>query len=247
MTDDDRRILSRRDVLRRVGAAGAAAVTTPALAHAGQTPRPGGAAVPAAGATPPPSASLVREAFENLTAAEADVLEAIVERLVPTDAIGPGAREARVAHYIDRALGGALAGSRSAYAAGLDALNQYAATSRGTPFVELSGAEQDAVLSACEAGEVAGLPGGSAAFFGLLLAHTRQGMFSDPYYGGNANYVGWDLLGYPGVRTVVSAADQKALEAGTLKPVRRSVYDYAEFNKAAARARSADGGDHHGD
>ena len=38
-----------------------------------------------------------------------------------------------------------------------------------------------------------------------------------PYYGGNANFVGWDLLGYPGVRTMVTAADQKALEAGQLE------------------------------
>src|SRR5579871_2278857 len=50
-----------------------------------------------------------REALETLTAAEADILEAFCARLIPTDANGPGAREARAAHYIDRALGGALA------------------------------------------------------------------------------------------------------------------------------------------
>ncbi len=33
----------------------------------------------------------------------------MVDRLIPSDALGPGAREARAAHYIDRALGGALA------------------------------------------------------------------------------------------------------------------------------------------
>jgi len=65
-------------------------------------------------------------------------------------------------------------------------------------------------------------------------------MFGDPYYGGNANYVGWDLIGYPGVRTSVSAADQKALEASTLTPVRKSAYEYAGFNKATASTTAED-------
>ena len=59
-------------------------------------------------------------------------------------------------------------------------------------------------------------------------------MFGDPYYGGNANFIGWDLIGYPGVRTAISPSDQKALEAGQLAPMRRSAYDYASFNKATA-------------
>lgn len=245
--DDDSRVITRRDILRRVGAAGAAAVTLPAglaalpkipadddVARADHTaqgvppapPAPAGAAVSAP----------VREAFENLTATEADLLEAVVERLIPRDEHGPGARDARVAHFIDRALGSALASSRSAYDAGLDALDRFAKASRGKPFLQLSPADQDAVLAACEAGTATGFPGGSVAFFTMVLTHTRQGMFGDPYYGGNAGFAGWDLLGYPGVRTMVSASDQQALEAGTLKPVRRSTYDYDGFNKAAVGA-----------
>ena len=46
--------------------------------------------------------------------------------MIPTDANGPGANEARAAHYIDRALGGALSGSREAYRAGLAAFDRYA-------------------------------------------------------------------------------------------------------------------------
>jgi hypothetical protein len=60
-------------------------------------------------------------------------------------------------------------------------------------------------------------------------------MFGDPYYGGNANFVGWDLVGYPGVRTMVTPGDQRSLEAGQLKPNHRSAYDYETFNKAVAR------------
>src|SRR5262249_40981282 len=93
------KLISRRDLLRGVGVAGVAAaagpvsmLTTPDAAAAAEP-----VAAQAAGAAAP------REAFENLTAVEADLLEAIVDRLIPSDALGPGAREARAAHYIDRA------------------------------------------------------------------------------------------------------------------------------------------------
>src|SRR5437764_432326 len=68
---------------------------------------------------------------------------------------------------------------------------------------------------------------------------TPQGTFGDPYYGGNANFIGWDLLGYPGIRTMVTAADQQQLEKGALKPNHKSAYDYQNFTKATARAGDA--------
>ena len=74
--------------------------------------------------------------------------------------------------------------------------------------------------------------GSSAAFFALVLSHTLQGTFGDPYYGGNANFIGWDLSKYPGVRTMVSASDQKQLEANGMKPNHKSAYDYESFTKA---------------
>jgi gluconate 2-dehydrogenase gamma chain len=229
------KLISRRDLLRSAGAIGAAAAAAPGAALS-----PGGvfdvleAAAPAQAAARPP------EAFENLTATEADLLEAVVERLIPTDANGPGAKEARAAHYIDRALGGALASSRPAYASGLDALDRFAHSSRGKGFLQLPAVDQDAVLTDCEKGTATGFTGGSANFFSMLLGHTRQGMFGDPYYGGNANFVGWDLIGYPGVRTMVTAGDQRALEASQLKPNHRSAYDYETFNKATVRNGSHD-------
>jgi gluconate 2-dehydrogenase gamma chain len=229
------KLISRRDLLRGVGAVGAAAVATPEALVSPAGAAAGGDPAPTQAASPP------REAFENLTAREADLLEAIVERLIPSDATGPGAKEARAAHYIDRALGGALAASRSDYGIGLEAVDRYAQSSRGKPFGQLAAADQDAVLTDCEQGTATGFAGGSAPFFALLLAHTRQGMFGDPYYGGNANFVGWDLLSYPGVRTMVTPADQRALEAGQLKPNHRSAYDYETFNKATVRNGSPDG------
>jgi len=138
------------------------------------------------------------EALETLTAAEADALEAIVSRLIPTDENGPGATEARAAHYIDRALAGPLASSRAAYALGLAAVDEYAQASRGAPFSNLSAEDQDAVLRDMEKNIATGFSPSSSVFFELIRTHTIQGTFCDPYYGGNANFVGWDLIGIPG-------------------------------------------------
>jgi len=176
-------------------------------------------------------------------------LDLITARLIPSDALGPGAREAQAVRYIDRALAGALASSRDAYRSGLAAFDRYCRMSRGKPFAELAPVDQDSVLIDVETGAAtgagAGFAGSSAQFFAMVLNHTRQGMFGDPYYGGNANFVGWDLLGYPGVRTQVTAADQQALERNQLKPNRRSAYDNEMFNKATASAASE--GSHHAD
>jgi gluconate 2-dehydrogenase gamma chain len=227
------RIFSRRDLLR-VGLAGAAVAATPAgsLATAEN-------AAPVLEAAATEAAAQARERLETLSAAEADTLEAIVARLIPSDSNGPGAAEARAAHYIDRALGDALASSRQAYAAGLAAVEQYARTSKGASFLRLSPADQDAVLTDLESNAATGFTPNSDAFFELVRNHTIQGMFCDPYYGGNANFVGWDLLGYPGVRTVVTAEQQRV--GIELAPNHKSAYDYDMFLKASSRASSRGG------
>src|SRR5262245_35191166 len=94
------KIFTRRDLLKGAGLVGAAAVAAPDLLTSSPVPESAGQAAQ--------SAAAAREAFETLSATEADLLEAIVARLIPSDALGPGAKEARAAHYIDRALGGAL-------------------------------------------------------------------------------------------------------------------------------------------
>jgi gluconate 2-dehydrogenase gamma chain len=200
--------LSRRELLKRAGVAGAAAAFLPTLdgsvrLQADQDVR-------------------LKPDAATLTAAEADTLEAVCARLIPTDEHGPGAREARAAQYIDRALAGFLAPFRQAYAAGLADLDQKAVASHGAPFARLPDGDQDAVLASVEA----------TAFFALVRTHTIQGTFCDPFYGGNASFVGWDLLGYPGVRTIVTADEQRM--GITLKPNHKSAYDYAMFNKATA-------------
>jgi gluconate 2-dehydrogenase gamma chain len=223
--------------LKRAGAAGAAlTIPLPAAVLAEAA---------AAGTQPAATTAIRREPLEALTAAESDLLEAVCARLIPTDA-SPGAREARAAHYIDRALAGALAGSREAYAAGLAALDRYSRSSRGTPFLELSERDQDAVLIDVETGAATGFTGSPGAFFAMVRTHTLQGTFGDPYYGGNANFVGWDLIGYPGVRVNVSAEEQRL--GAKLTPNHRSAYDHDMFTKASASGATADRHRHrHGD
>ena len=217
------KLISRRELLKRAGVIGAAAVV-PAGARRSPGLDPEFA---------PPQAVPAREPLEHLTAAEADVLEAIVERLIPSDAYGPGAKEARAARYIDHALGGALASSRPFYAAGLAVVEQAAQASAGKAFKELRPEDQDGILSSFESGTVQGFDG-AAAFFALVRAHTIQGTFCDPYYGGNAGFVGWELIGYPGVRTLVTADDQRL---GAEVPFNhKSAYDYEMFTKAIASA-----------
>jgi gluconate 2-dehydrogenase gamma chain len=225
--------ITRRDLLKLAGVAGAATVI----------PSASGEVTTAAAAQ-----ATIREPLQALSATEADLLDAIVARLIPTDANGPGAREANAVRYIDRALAGALSSSREAYQVGLAALDRYARSSRGHSFVELSPTDQDSVLIDVETGAATGsntgFQGSSAQFFALVRSHTWQGTFGDPYYGGNTNFLGWDLLGYPGVRTYVSSDEQRLNVVVT--PNHKSAYDDPMFNKATA-SLPHHRGDHYGD
>ncbi|RPI54141.1 MAG: gluconate 2-dehydrogenase subunit 3 family protein [Acidobacteria bacterium] len=191
--------VSRRALLKQLGMAGAAVLALPELSRV---------------------LSFRLRVFAQapvLSPAESATLAAVCARIIPTDENGPGATEARASAYIDRALGGWLAASRADYTAGLAAVDAAARSGSGRAFADLPAARQDAVLATLE----------ETPFFALVRAHTIQGTFCDPAYGGNANFVGWDLLGYPGVRLNVTAADQRM--SGYAKPVRRSAYDYAMF------------------
>jgi gluconate 2-dehydrogenase gamma chain len=161
----------------------------------------------------------VTERLHALTEAEVETLRAIVDRIMPSDENGPGALEARAERYIDRALAGALKEFRPLYTSGLAALDASAQSLRGTPFARLSPSDRDAVLTAMQ----------TDPFFNLVRAHTIQGVFSDPFYGGNANFIGWDLIGYPGVRTGVSADYQKM--GAKPGPNHRSAYDFGMFSQ----------------
>jgi gluconate 2-dehydrogenase gamma chain len=195
---------SRRDMLKRAAAVGA--VT----------------AIPQTISSQPAAAG-----YANLEPAAARTLEAIVARLIPSDTNGPGALEAGAARYIDRALGDAFAAWRGAYASGLAAVDSYARESAGKPFAELPPSGQDAVLRDLEQNTATRFAPAASAFFELVLGHTLEGTFGDPHYGGNRDFVGWQLIGYPGLRLAVTPEQQRM--AARPEMTRLSAYDLPMF------------------
>jgi gluconate 2-dehydrogenase gamma chain len=91
----------------------------------------------------------------------------------------------------------------------------------GGDFAAATPERQDELLTRFEAGELTDAPEGA---FALLLEHTREGMFGDPIYGGNQNFAGWDLIGYPGIKLLWTKADQE-IDA-VVKPLYISVEQF---------------------
>ena len=87
--------VSRRQLMKRGGAlAGGALIAG------------GVSAVPVAPTAE--AADLLNNTLGVLSPSQAQTLEAVLERLLPTDATGPGAKEANVLRYIDWSLAGDL-------------------------------------------------------------------------------------------------------------------------------------------
>ena len=197
--------MNRREMLQQLGVMVGAAAGLPVAARAQARAQ----ALPAIG-----------EALMSLTPSQAVTLRAVIARILPADENGPGALEARADRFIDRALAGALKNQRETYATGLAAIDSQAQSTKGGSFAKLSAADQDAVLTAMQ-----GTP-----FFNVIRTHTIQGTFSDPFYGGNQDFIGWNLIGYPGARIVVSANLQR-MDVKP-EPSGKSAYDYGMFKKA---------------
>jgi gluconate 2-dehydrogenase alpha chain len=134
------------------------------------------------------------------TPAEANTLTAILERLFPADENGPGATEIGVLDYLDRALSGPYSEMRDTYRLGLFAIDRASMSRFQIGFVQASAEQQDALLAELEEGtvkEFSAVP--PKEFFELVRTHLQEGLFSDPWYGGNRNKAGWRVLGHPGV------------------------------------------------
>jgi gluconate 2-dehydrogenase gamma chain len=195
--------VSRRELFKRAGLYGAAIVAMPELSRVLTFRRELFAQAPA----------------PALTASERATLAAICARIIPTDDNGPGAAEAHAADYIDHALSGALSESRQAYTEGLAAIDAASQQKYQATFAKLTPLQQDVALTTLQ----------DTPFFNLVRGHTLQGTFCDPIYGGNANFVGWDLIGYPGIRLNVTAAEQNMSTPATRN--HKSAYDYLMFSK----------------
>ncbi|HEX9581032.1 MAG TPA: gluconate 2-dehydrogenase subunit 3 family protein [Gemmatimonadales bacterium] len=128
-----------------------------------------------------------QQPFQVLTPDEARTLEAIAEQIIPADDT-PGARDAGVVYFMDRALGTFAAGQLEATRAGLTDLLNRVRQGHGAAatFAALDAPSQTAMLKEIE----------RTAFFGGVRFLTVAGMFADPSHGGNRDYAGWKLLGF---------------------------------------------------
>jgi gluconate 2-dehydrogenase gamma chain len=168
----------------------------------------------------------IRIPLRFFSQAEARIVAAAASRIFPSDKMGPGAREAGVAVYIDRQLAGPWGRDRYRYRQGPfeeNAPEEFGYQGKATPrqiyrqglqglpgFDRLKDGEQDKKLQQIEA----------TLFFSLLRQNTIEGMFCDPMHGGNIDMVGWQLIGFPGPRmSNYDDLDQHYGQAFRPKPV----------------------------
>ena len=147
----------------------------------------------------------VRIPLRFFTETDALIIAAAASRIFPSDDAGPGARQAGVAIFIDRQLAGPYGRDRFRYTQPPfeDAPREFGYQGSAPPrqiyrdglknlqgLHLLSPEGQDEALHKIE----------STLFFFLLRQNTIEGMFCDPMHGGNADMVGWQLIGFPGPR-----------------------------------------------
>ena len=153
-------------------------------------------------------------------AQEAAAIAAFTERLMPGAPDKPGASDAGVLNYIDLALSGAYLDLQDFYRRGLAQLDAHCRMAYKDPFVGLNSRQQDDVITALEQDRATGFTWPTAqAFFNTVRTHTIEGMFADPVYGGNKDFAGWRLVGFPGGQAVYTPADLQNRQAFTRAPM----------------------------
>lgn len=126
-------------------------------------------------------------ALQVLSQDEKVEIDAIASRILPSDD-GPGAREAGVVYFIDRALGTFAGDARPLVSAGLATLSATVKTTYpdNARFSALEPDAQDRMLQTIE----------SDAFFQFVRWGTIAGFLANPSYGGNRGKVGWRWIGF---------------------------------------------------
>jgi gluconate 2-dehydrogenase gamma chain len=125
--------------------------------------------------------------LEFFTPDQALEIEAVAAQIIPTDD-SPGAREARVIYFIDRALMTFDSDKQPLYKKGLLELqakskNPFLGTKK---FSELKPESQIKTLKGMQ----------TTPFFQQVRSHTIIGFLSNPEYGGNYNQIGWKHMGF---------------------------------------------------
>jgi gluconate 2-dehydrogenase gamma chain len=216
-------ILNKQDVARREFLTGAA-LGAGVVAGARLLPEAAAQAQPQAAAATVPAYPHMHTDVDGHGAffndADAETVAAFAERLMPGAPEKPGARDAGVLNYIDLALAGAYADLQDFYRRGLAQLDAYCRNTHGEPFSRLDAARQDEVIKALEDDKAGEFTWPTAqAFFNTVRTHTMEGMFADPIYGGNKDFAGWRLIGFPGAQPLFTPEDLESAQAFTREPI----------------------------
>jgi gluconate 2-dehydrogenase gamma chain len=141
--------------------------------------------------------------LEVFTADQAREVEALAACIIPTTDT-PGAREAGVVYFIDRALKTFFSEALPVYQKGLEAAQKTAAELfSGVPHFSAATEEQKLKIFTHIAEESERqkdgprrlAPGASQDFFQTLRVHTIFGFLVDPEGGGNRDFAGWKAIG----------------------------------------------------
>lgn len=149
-------------------------------------------------------AAASKPSFEVLTPDQAKEVKAIAARIIPTDEL-PGATEAGVVYFIDRALKTFASDALPLYQTGLVEVNRAAA--QMFPGVKLFSVatpeQQDKLLTRFFRGEwpeLGPLGNGTRAYVSdfcqAVWFHTIWGFLVDPAGGGNRDFAGWTVIGH---------------------------------------------------
>ncbi len=179
-------------------------------------------ALPACSKDKPTSRRLARVFFSS---DEYQFIKAATARLIPGDSQDPGAIEADVPFFIDLQLAGPYGRADRWYMAGpwskgtdeqgyqlketpaqlyrkaISAINAYCRKLFDDKvYSELTVEQQDQLLHDMEKGKIKLENVQAKVFFSMLWKNTKEGFLADPMYGGNRDFVGWRLIGFPGPR-----------------------------------------------
>jgi gluconate 2-dehydrogenase gamma chain len=140
------------------------------------------------------------QSFETLSPDEAALLQAIASRFYPTDET-PGATEAGVVYFMDRALGSFWGWMLEPVQRGLAQVSGRLREAHPSidEFTDLSEEQQDAVITWLQTQDPTAWSASNPFFLLQLLCSC--GMFGAPSQGGNRDGVGWELVGFEPPRT----------------------------------------------
>lgn len=151
----------------------------------------------------------------------ANTLASFSNRIIPADGNGPAASECGVVAYINRSLADWNRADVGLITEGLSSLDDASKARFSQPFSLLEENQQDELMLAMEAGTLENFTTAQRVF-NRLYRLTLEGMFSDPFYGGNVNYAGWDLIAYPGA--VLGSTQDMQKMGGRLPALHTSAY-----------------------